>query len=192
MKVSAEARTALIEAFEGARLLAYVDCSGILTIGYGHTSAAGAPVVRLGMRLSAKDADEVLARDLDRVESGLSGVLRGACLQREFDALVDFAFNVGLGALRSSSLLRAFNRGDKSNAANAFLFWNRSRGRVAPGLTRRRQAERAWFLGLVNDQMRESAPEMAHRVDHPDSHSARIVNRIVQTVQKRRPIVSQL
>jgi lysozyme len=66
--------------------------------------------------------------------------------QSMFDALVSFTYNVGLGSLRRSTLLRKLNEGNIQAAADQLLRWNRARGRVLPGLTRRRVAERELFL----------------------------------------------
>jgi lysozyme len=177
MQMSAAARHALVETFEGLRDVAYRDCAGVLTVGYGHTTRIGPPVVTPGLRVSPRDADAILARDLARVEAGIATALRVQPTPPEFDALVDFAYNVGLGALRSSSLLRAFNRGDKQTAAEAFLGWAGCGGRRLPGLLRRREAERAWFLGRVPPPA-AAAAEPVHKVDHPDSLVARARNRV--------------
>jgi lysozyme len=67
--------------------------------------------------------------------------------QREFDALVSFAFNCGSGNLAKSTLLKKINAGDKDGAASEFLKWDRAGGKVLRGLTRRRNAERALFSG---------------------------------------------
>ena len=69
-----------------------------------------------------------------------------AVFSRQFAALVSFTYNVGSGALNSSTLLRRLNAGDTFGAANEFLRWNRAGGRVLAGLTRRRREERALFL----------------------------------------------
>ncbi len=69
--------------------------------------------------------------------------------QHEFDALVAFAYNVGLGAFRKSTLLRLLNKGDKASAAKQFDRWNKAGGKMLAGLTRRRAAERAMFEGKV-------------------------------------------
>jgi lysozyme len=177
MNMSAAGRRALIEAFEGLRESAYRDCAGVLTIGYGHTTAAGPPKVVPGLRLTPAEADAALARDLARVETGVARLLRMPPQQRELDALVDFAFNVGLGALRSSTLLRLYNRGDRAGAAQAFLAWDRCGGRVVAGLARRRAAERAWFLGLELEAASTDVA-MAHAADPVDSLARRARNRV--------------
>ena len=66
--------------------------------------------------------------------------------QNQFDALVSFAFNVGIGNLKKSTLLRKLNEGDINSAALQFLVWNKAGGKVLAGLTRRREAEMKLFL----------------------------------------------
>lgn len=147
--MSAECRRLVTEPSEGRRLSAYRDCVGVLTIGYGHTSRAGAPQVAPGMKISEAQADDILSRDLRIFEQGVAALLTKAkqpVAPREFDALVDLAFNIGLGALKSSSLLRAYLAGDKALAAQKFMDWNKAGGRVVAGLTARRRLDRAWFL----------------------------------------------
>ena len=65
--------------------------------------------------------------------------------QSHFDALVSFAFNLGLGALQSSTLRMKYNRGDVQGAADEILKWNKAGGKVLQGLVKRRAAERALF-----------------------------------------------
>ncbi len=149
MRMTAACRRKITEPSEGRRLTAYRDSVGVWTIGYGHTSRAGPPRVASGMKITQAEADEILSRDIALFEKGVADALaraKGEVLQREFDALVDLAFNIGLGAFRSSSLLRAYLAGDKAKAAEKFLDWTKAGGRVAPGLVARRKRERAWFL----------------------------------------------
>jgi len=68
----------------------------------------------------------------------------------QFDALVSFAYNVGIGNLKSSTLLRKLNAGDYDGAALEFHRWKRSNGRVLPGLVRRRAAEALLFQGIAD------------------------------------------
>lgn len=181
--MSAAARRSLVEASEGERLVAYRDCVGVLTIGYGHTSRAGEPAVASGMRITAAEADEILSRDLAVFERGVAAALgksRSDVTQNEFDALVSLAFNIGLGAFRSSSLLRAYVAGDKTTAARKFLDWNKAGGRVVAGLAARRTRERDWFLARrIPSALSVAQPrhaDLAHRADHPDPAQARFVN----------------
>ncbi|MGJ3251504.1 MAG: lysozyme [Elainellaceae cyanobacterium] len=132
----------LIKSFEGLRLEAYLDPVGIWTIGYGTTSG-----VRPGMEITAAEAEDLLKRDLRRFEAAVSRNVKVPINDDQFSALVSFTYNVGEGALASSTLLKLLNQGDIRGAADQFLRWNKAGGRVLAGLTRRRKAERALFLG---------------------------------------------
>ncbi|MGR2678743.1 lysozyme [Chromobacterium haemolyticum] len=142
MKTSANG-IKLIQQFEGLRLKAYQDAVGVWTIGYGHTG----PDVTPGLVITQAQADALLARDLSRFESGVTRLVQVPLNQNQFDALVCFSFNLGLGALQGSTLLRLLNAGDYAGAAAQFPRWNKAGGKVLPGLTRRRVAEQALFLG---------------------------------------------
>jgi GH24 family phage-related lysozyme (muramidase) len=131
---------------EGNELTAYRDSVGILTIGVGHTSAAGAPTVAPGMTITAAQSDEILSRDLKTFEKGVRDAVKVALRQNEFDALVSLAFNIGVGAFSKSTLVKKLNAGDSKGAADQFLVWNKAKGKTIKGLTTRRQAERSQFL----------------------------------------------
>lgn len=133
----------LIKAFEGLELKAYKDSVGILTIGYGSTGSH----VRPGMVITKEQAEELLKQDVSRFEGGVNDVVKVPLTQNQFDALVSFSFNLGLGNLKSSTLLRKLNASDYYGAANEFLRWNKAGGKVLNGLTRRRQAEKDMFEG---------------------------------------------
>ncbi len=132
----------LIKSFEGLRLKAYQDAVGVWTIGYGTTRG-----VKPGQAISEAQAEALLKTDLNRFEQAVNQAVRVSINDNQFAALVSFAYNVGSGALRSSTLLKKLNRRDIYGAANEFPRWNRAGGRVLAGLTRRRNAERALFLG---------------------------------------------
>ncbi|MEM9266897.1 MAG: lysozyme [Cyanobacteria bacterium P01_F01_bin.13] len=132
----------LIKSFEGLRLKAYQDAVGVWTIGYGTTRG-----VRPGQEISEAQAEALLKTDLNRFEQALNQAVRVPINDNQFAALVSFTYNVGSGAMRSSTLLKKLNRRDIYGAANEFPRWNRAGGRVLAGLTRRRNAERALFLG---------------------------------------------
>jgi GH24 family phage-related lysozyme (muramidase) len=136
----------LIERWEGLRLKAYQDVIGVWTIGYGHTSAAGQPYVRPGMVITQLEAEQILARDLDDTEKDVASLLKRTPTPNQFAAMVSLAFNIGGGNFRKSTVLAMFNRGNLSVAADAFRKWNKSGGKVWPGLTRRREDERKLFL----------------------------------------------
>ncbi len=136
----------LIKRFEGLELEAYQDIAGIWTIGYGHTGNDVQP----GMRISEREAEELLRRDLKPREQAVANAVKVPVNQNEFDALVSFVYNVGAGAFRGSTALKRLNRGDRVGAADALTWWNKATVggvlREVLGLTRRRASERALFL----------------------------------------------
>lgn len=153
MQTSATGR-ALIEACEGLRLKAYRDAVGVLTVGFGHTTAAGKPIVKEGMELTGKaEADSILASDLKRVEDDVSKCLLVETKQCQFDALISFTYNLGIGNFKNSTLLRKVNAGDFTGAAAEFGRWNKAGGKVLAGLTKRRKAERLLFEGNADEAL---------------------------------------
>lgn len=147
MKTSPAGR-ALIEACEGLRLKAYKDAVGVLTVGFGHTTAAGSPIVKEGLELSGRaEADSILARDLKRVEQDVAKCLLVETTQCQFDAIISFTYNLGIGNFANSTLLKKLNAGDVTGAAAEFGRWNKAGGKVLAGLTKRRKAERLLFEG---------------------------------------------
>ncbi|MGE0408840.1 MAG: lysozyme [Amphiplicatus sp.] len=140
----------LIKLFEGLVLEAYQDIAGIWTIGYGHTG----PDVQPGMKISEREAEELLKRDLKPRESAVGDLVRVPLNQNEFDALVSFIYNVGANAFKGSTARRRLNGGDRVGAAQALTWWNKATVngvlREVTGLTRRRAAESALFLQPVN------------------------------------------
>lgn len=143
MKTSSQGRK-FIEGFEGLYLKTYNDGTGVQTIGYGHTTAAGPPKVYRGQVITEEQADQILSDDLGKVETQVNTLVRVPINQNQFDALVSFHFNTG--ALGRSTVLKKLNAGDTKGAADALLLYNRGGGRVMAGLVRRRQAERKMFL----------------------------------------------
>jgi GH24 family phage-related lysozyme (muramidase) len=97
MQTSTAGRAAIARR-EGTKLVAYQDSGGVLTIGTGHTSAAGAPHVTAGMGITAAEADQILSRDLAATEAAVTKAVHVPLAQHEFDALVSLAFNIGAGA----------------------------------------------------------------------------------------------
>lgn len=145
MKIS-RAGIDLIKKWEGCKLKAYRCSAGVLTVGFGHTSAAGEPKVAGGMIITQAQADEILVHDLVKYEAAVQKALTRSATQNQFDAMVSLAFNIGPGAFAKSSLVRRFNDGDLAGAADAFLLWRKAAGKVLPGLEARRKDERALFL----------------------------------------------
>lgn len=133
----------LIKRFEGCKLTAYKCPAGKLTIGYGHTGDD----VTEGLTISQEDANDLLFDDVLCFENGVNNLVEGLDLsQGMFDALVCFAYNVGLTNLKKSTLLKLLKDGKVLEASEEFVKWNKSNGKVLDGLTKRRAAEADLFL----------------------------------------------
>ena len=139
----------LTENFEGLRLIAYPDPAtngDPWTIGYGHTGAE----VHKGMTITQEQAEELLMQDVKKAAATVNAKVTTDITQEEFDALVDFVFNVGAGNFNASTLLKKVNSGDIQGAANEFLKWDMAAGKHMAGLLKRRHAEAEEFLsGIV-------------------------------------------
>lgn len=145
MKVSPDG-LALIKRWEGCRLKAYQDSVGFWTIGYGHTSAAGKPTVTSGLKITQKEAEDILANDLGKYEDAVQRAITKRPTQHQLDAMTSLCYNIGPGSFAKSSVVRKFNAGDIAGAANAFLLFNKAGGKVLTGLARRREDEKKLFL----------------------------------------------
>lgn len=132
----------LIKHAEGLRTTAYQDSVGIWTIGYGHTGQDVTP----DLSITEDDANQLLKLDLRHAENGVSKAAKVALNTNEFSALASFAFNLGVGTLNSSTLLKKLNADDRTGAADEFLRWIHAGGKELPGLIKRRQAERELFI----------------------------------------------
>lgn len=138
----------LIQAFEGCRLIAYPDPGtggDPWTIGWGTTG----PDVKRGVVWTQEQADGRFAAHVAEFAAKVRRLLGSAATsQNQFDAMVSFAYNVGVGNLSSSTLLRKHKAGNFAGAAAEFARWNKAAGKVLPGLTRRRAAEAAMYRGV--------------------------------------------
>jgi lysozyme len=132
---------ALTKRSESLRLDAYQDSVGVWTIGYGHTGTD----VRQGLTITEEQASILLAADVAWAVTCVNKCVTAAINQNQFDALVDFTFNLGCTSLAQSTLLRMLNAADLAGAAAQFLRWNKAGGKVLRGLTIRRQAEMDLF-----------------------------------------------
>lgn len=148
----------LIKQFEGLRLEAYIDPVGVLTIGYGLTSAAGIVLVKRGMTITKEQAEDYLIRALAKYEYAVSRALKRTPTQNQFDAMVSLCYNIGPGNFGGSSVVRYFNAGNPEMAAASFLLWTKAGKPPKPmeGLKRRREAERKLF---VSDDVTAPAPD---------------------------------
>jgi lysozyme len=131
----------LIKQFEGCQLTAYKCPAGVWSIGFGHTQG-----VKRGQTITQFEADELLRLDVE--DHDITPYLDGVpTSQNQFDAMSSLAFNIGLTRFANSTVLKRHKLGNKLGAANAFLMWKLSNGKVLPGLVRRREAERKLYLG---------------------------------------------
>ncbi len=136
-----EAGVKLIQDFEGLMLEAYRCSAGVLTIGWGHTSAAGEPEVTPGMTITEAQAQEIFRRDVKQYSDGVRDLVEVDISDNQFSAMVSLAYNIGVAAFAKSSVLRFTNERRFDEAAASFALWNKAGGQVLRGLVRRRAAE---------------------------------------------------
>jgi lysozyme len=149
LKIS-EKGLAMIESFEGCVLKASNKLDGVWTIGYGQTGSYYGKRVRRGMTTTKAEAHAWLRdHSIKTYEDAVTQAVKVPLNQNQFDALVSFAYNVGVGALKQSTALRKLNVGDYAGAADALTMWTKCNGKVLAGLVRRRKEERALFLTPV-------------------------------------------
>ena len=140
----------LTESFEGFRHHAYRDGVGVLTIGFGHTNAAGGFQFNAGTVITRAQADEILAHDLLTFEPDVAWSFGShSYSQNQFDACVDLAFNLGGPHYRESQVALCMRAGNPNGAASAFLRYVTAGGRFMQGLANRRHAEVSLFNGHV-------------------------------------------
>lgn len=144
MKMSPQGRKSLVEKWERLRLVAYKPVpTDPWTNGYGHTG----PDVWPGQVWTEAEADAALDRDLAKAEAALNRDIQVEVTQHEFDALVDWVHNVGVGAEHSSTLMALLNAGQPLAAiAKQFERWDMAAGRHLQGLLNRRMDEERYFL----------------------------------------------
>ncbi|WP_061799498.1 lysozyme [Serratia ficaria] len=136
----------LIKEFEGCRLKAYQDSVGVWTIGYGWTQPVDGRKIGPGMVIDQATAERLLKCGLVQYEQGVNQLVKVIITQGQFDALVSFAYNLGLRSLSTSTLLEKLNAGDNHGAADQFGRWVNAGGKRLDGLVARRAAEREIFL----------------------------------------------
>lgn len=134
--------------FEGCKLTAYQDSVGIWTIGIGSTFNPYTKVkVKKGDKIDMSTATDWLNQELNQVKSVVQDSVKVLINGNQLNALTSFAYNVGTGNLRRSTLLKMLNAGKpKEEVAKQFLLWNKAGGQVLKGLTIRRQAEADLFV----------------------------------------------
>jgi GH24 family phage-related lysozyme (muramidase) len=152
----------IIKTFEGCKLAAYKCPAGVWTIGWGATSVNGA-AVREGDKISQALADELLRAEILRIAAQLHEIIPAAAKWggNQQAALISWAYNVGLGAVKDSTLRRRINAGESAQVVipQELPKWDKANGAALPGLTRRRAAEVALFAG--KPPLQQSAPRFA-------------------------------
>jgi len=130
----------LIKTSEGFRSHVYSDVAGIATIGYGHRLL---PNETFPNGITQSHALDLLAADVQHAQQGVERLVKVPLTQGQFDALVDFTFNLGARRLASSTLLKSLNAGRYDDAAEQLLRWDHAGGQEMAALKSRREAEAA-------------------------------------------------
>jgi lysozyme len=128
----------LLKESEGFRRDVYCDVAGYRTIGYGHRLLESES---FSEGITEKQANEILLADIRKAEEAVHRLVRVPLTQGQFDALVDFCFNLGQNRLAASSLLQCLNRGRYDAAAEQLLLWDHAGPRELAALRARREAE---------------------------------------------------
>lgn len=173
----------LIKEFEGCQLKAYRDPVGIWTIGFGHTAG-----VYEGQTITQEQAENILRSDLGIYENGVETAVKVVINQNQFDALVSFTYNLGVGALKTSDLLKKVNTNDFNGAANEFGRWVNAGGQVLQGLVRRREAERQLFILPVQQQEGGSEDMKKAKVNGVRANSIGTVKLLEDALLKVKPL----
>jgi len=159
--ITSEKGIQLIKHFEGCHLKPYLCPALLWTVGYGHVLYPEQNRLPLAQRKSynlkiehfrnweQSEVDALLKQDLQRFERGVLRYITVPLKQNEFDALVSFSFNLGLGTLQRSSIRSKLNRGDKEGAIETLLKYCRAGGKILKGLQRRRAAEADLFFSHI-------------------------------------------
>ena len=153
----------LITNYEGLFLHAYPDPgtnSTPYTIGYGTICYPSDQKVKLGDTITQEQAIEYLMFEVDQKTKGIEDLVDVDLTQTQFDALVSWTYNLGLGALKESTLLKDLNNNDFDSVPNEILKWNRANGHVMGGLVRRRKTEAYYFkTGILKFDFSEDPTE---------------------------------
>ena len=145
MNISKEGLT-LIKKFEGCELEAYKCAAGVWTIGYGSTKG-----VKEGDTITQEEAEELLLKDVEVFEKAVNDAVKRSMVQCQFDALVSWTFNLGVGNLNSSTMLKKLNNQEYNEVVPQMKRWNKAtvngERQVLEGLVRRREAEALLYEG---------------------------------------------
>lgn len=140
----------LIKKYEGCKLTSYKCPAGIWTIGYGNTKYADGTPVKEGETITISQAEELFFRIVEEFSYSVYFLCGEYVNQNQFDALTSFAYNVGIGAFKKSTLLKLV----KANAnnpliRNEFAKWDKAGGKVLAGLTKRRKEEADLYFSKI-------------------------------------------
>lgn len=149
----------LLKQWEGFELKVYKDSAGLPTIGVGHLITkseqasgniliAGVPVPYAG-GLTDQQALDLLSQDVQPAEQAVNNGVKVALAQNQFDALVSFTFNVGVGSFNGSTLLKVLNQGNYTQVPDQLRRWNKAGGKVVQGLVNRRENEVKLWNGQI-------------------------------------------
>jgi lysozyme len=140
---------ALIKHHEGVRNRPYRCPANLWTVGVGHLIGDGKSLPDSWNRtFTEAEIDGILKSDLRRFELGVHKMLPNVPLrQHEFDAIISFCFNLGLGCFQRSTIRQALLRGDKKAAMESLVKYCRAGGKILKGLQTRRLDEKALFEG---------------------------------------------
>jgi lysozyme len=140
----------LIKHHEGVRYKPYKCPANLYTVGVGHLIGDGKSLPReWDKTFTVAEVDGILKHDLNRFELGVHKMLPNVPLrQHEFDAIVSFCFNLGLGCFQRSTIRQALLRGDKEQAMESLVKYCRAGGKILKGLQKRRLDEKQLFLGV--------------------------------------------
>jgi lysozyme len=155
MEIS-EAGVAVLREREGCELTAYYDTADppVLTLGVGHTAAAGEPIPYEGQTITQEEADDIFDEDLDIYEAAVRNAVTAPMAQNEYDAFVSICFNIGQSGFATSTFVQRFNDGaSKSEVAEAISWWD-----TPESIIPRRNAERVQFLGGYVPRIAELGP----------------------------------
>lgn len=140
----------LIKKHEGLRLKPYLCPAKKPTIGYGNTYYEDGTAVKLtDSSITIERAENLLSNIVDKFSKQVSSSLAVEVNQNQFDALVSFAYNVGISNFLSSTLLKKLNKKDFEGASLEFKRWNKSGGVTLGGLVKRRKEEEELFKSKV-------------------------------------------
>lgn len=160
-----------IKVSEACKLVGYLDSGGVPTIGWGHTGSVNGKPVRVGMKIT-----QAVAQQLFEQDTGIAGdaVLQAVHVDLDdyqYGALTSWTLNVGVQAMRNSTLVKKLNNGDYDSVPREFMKWVNDNGRRVPGLVNRRSRDAALWarggehrpLGVISSTAQKAPPNLSMR-----------------------------